>query len=115
MRKILEFIIITLIFYALYNLSLLLHTHYFAKEDPALFVFASFLLSFLLILAYRFALSHGVKRRVREEVHQMYKTKEEKLRTLAEASSQRGEDASKEEGEEDKAEEVYEHEEETRE
>ncbi len=86
-RKILEFILITLIFYALYSLSLSLHTHYFEKEDPALFVFASFLLSFLLILFYRFTISHGVKRRVREEVHQIYKTKEEKMRALAEASS----------------------------
>ncbi len=88
-RKILEFILITLIFYALYNLSLLLHTRFFQKEDPALFVFASFVLSFLLILFYRFVISHGVKRRVREEVHQIYKTKEEKLKVLTESTLQK--------------------------
>ena len=86
-RRILELILITLIFYALYNLSLLLHTHFFKEEDPALFVFVSFLLSFLLILFYRFAISHGVKRRVQNEVQELYRKKEEKMKVLAEASS----------------------------
>lgn len=90
-RKILEYILITLIFYALYQLSLQFHTHFFENEDPAIFVLISFVLSFFLIFLYRFSVSHGVKRQTKERSQQLSQKKEEKERILTSTISKKEE------------------------
>ncbi len=85
-KKIIEFILITLIFFAFYQLSMILHDSLFSSVDPALLVLLSFLISFVLLFFYRFLVSHGTAKRVRKEVHEVYRTKKEKEDSLRQES-----------------------------
>ena len=77
-KKILEFTLITLIFYALYDLSLGLKSYFFPQGDPAIFVLASFLVAFLLLFSYRFFLTHAVKKKAKKEFSTLLEKKREK-------------------------------------
>ncbi len=85
LRSILEFIIVTLVFYALYEVSLFIHERFYPHEDPAWFILISFLTAFFLIGLYRFSLRHHTKRELREKM----RMKEAKERERREALLQK--------------------------